>query len=151
MSALTPALESFLARTDVATPYVVVDLDVVQERYLELAAAIPEATIFYAVKANPARPLIERLVSTGSSFDVASPAEIDRYLEAGAAPEDVSYGNTIKMRRPTVPHVRVSERLAARPPRQWRHQPAHRHRPQLLDQKPVHANLCTTSANAAAG
>ena len=99
MSDLTPALESFLARTDVATPYVVVDLDVVEDRYRQLAAAIPEATIFYAVKANPARPLIERLTSLGSSFDVASPAEIDQCLEAGAAAQHISYGNTIKKRR----------------------------------------------------
>ena len=99
MPDLTPALESFLARTDVPTPYVVVDLDVVRERYCRLAAAIPEATIFYAVKANPARPLIERLAALGSSFDVASPAEIDRCLEAGAAPQHISYGNTIKKRR----------------------------------------------------
>jgi ornithine decarboxylase len=96
---LTPALESFLARTDVATPYVVVDLDVVQGRFRRLAAAIPEATIFYAVKANPALPLIERLVSLGSSFDVASPAEIDQCLAAGAAARHISYGNTIKKRR----------------------------------------------------
>jgi len=99
MTDLTPALESFLARTDVATPYVVIDLDVALERYHRLAAAIPEATIFYAVKANPVHPLIERLVAVGSSFDVASPAEIDRCLDAGAAPERISYGNTIKKRR----------------------------------------------------
>ena len=99
MTALTPALESFLARTDVATPYVVIDLDVALERYHRLAATIPEATIFYAVKANPVHPLIERLVAVGSSFDVASPAEIDRCLDAGAAPERISYGNTIKKRR----------------------------------------------------
>ena len=50
MPVLTPAIESFLARTDVATPYVVVDLDVVQDPYHRLATALPEATIFYAVK-----------------------------------------------------------------------------------------------------
>ena len=99
MPDLTPALEAFLARTDVATPYVVVDLDVVQERYHQLASAIPRATIFYAVKANPASPLIERLASIGSSFDVASPAEIDRCLEVDVAPSRISYGNTIKKRR----------------------------------------------------
>ncbi|MGZ4772393.1 MAG: type III PLP-dependent enzyme [Ilumatobacteraceae bacterium] len=99
MPDLTPALEAFLARDDVATPYVVVDLDVVQGRYHQLAAAIPDATIFYAVKANPARPLLERLTAVGSSFDVASPAEIDRCLEVGVAPARISYGNTIKKRR----------------------------------------------------
>ncbi|MCU1359229.1 MAG: Orn/DAP/Arg decarboxylase 2 [Ilumatobacteraceae bacterium] len=99
MPDLTPALEAFLARSDVPTPYVVVDLDVAQQRYHQLASAVPAATIFYAVKANPALPLIERLVSIGSSFDVASPAEIDRCLEAGASPDQISYGNTIKKRR----------------------------------------------------
>jgi ornithine decarboxylase len=96
---LTPALRSFLARTDVPTPYVVIDIDVAEQRYHELAAAIPGATIFYAVKANPAMPLLERLVTIGSSFDVASPAEIDSCLAAGASPDRISYGNTIKKRR----------------------------------------------------
>jgi ornithine decarboxylase len=96
---LTPALRSFLARTDVPTPYVVIDIDIAEQRYHELAAAIPGAAIFYAVKANPAMPLLERLVAVGSSFDVASPAEIDRCLAAGASPDRISYGNTIKKRR----------------------------------------------------
>ena len=96
---LSPALRSFLDRTDVPTPYVVIDIDIAEQRYHELAAAIPGAAIFYAVKANPAMPLLERLVAIGSSFDVASPAEIDRCLAAGASPARISYGNTIKKRR----------------------------------------------------
>jgi ornithine decarboxylase len=96
---LTPALESFLADTKVPTPYVVIDLDVVEDRYQRLAAVLPNAAIFYAVKANPALPLLRRLVAAGSSFDVASPAEIERCIEAGASPEQISYGNTIKKRR----------------------------------------------------
>ena len=35
----------------------------------------------------------------GSSFDVASPAEIDLVLGAGAKPEQISFGNTIKKER----------------------------------------------------
>lgn len=99
MPQLTPALETFLARTDVPTPYVVVDLDVVEQRYRQLTTQLPDAAVFYAVKANPALPLIRRLASLGSSFDVASPAEIDRCLEAGVGADRISYGNTIKKRR----------------------------------------------------
>ena len=44
-------------------------------------------------------PILERLVALGSAFDVASPAEIDLCLAAGADPSDISYGNTIKKRR----------------------------------------------------
>jgi ornithine decarboxylase len=90
---------AFLRSTDAPTPFVVVDVDLVEERYVQLVEALPTARVYYAVKANPALPIIERLVGLGSAFDVASPAEIDRCLEAGADPDDISYGNTIKKRR----------------------------------------------------
>ncbi len=97
---LTPKLDAFLRDSAaVPTPFVVVDVDVVEERYHQLVGAVPEARVFYAVKANPAMPILERLVGLGSAFDVASPAEIDRVLLAGADPSVISYGNTIKKRR----------------------------------------------------
>ena len=83
----------------IETPFVVVDLDVVAERYDSLRAALPIADVFYAVKANPAREILELVVERGGHFDVASPAEIDLCLAAGAAPEDISFGNTIKKQR----------------------------------------------------
>ena len=89
----------FLDRTDVATPFVVIDVDVVEERYHQLVDAIPSATVYYAVKANPALPLLARLHALGSAFDVASPAEIDRCLAVGVDAAMISYGNTIKKRR----------------------------------------------------
>jgi ornithine decarboxylase len=92
-------IEAFLRESDASTPYVVVDVDLVEERYEKLVEAIPSARVYYAVKANPAIPVLERLVGLGSAFDVASPAEIDRCLLAGADPSDISYGNTIKKRR----------------------------------------------------
>ena len=92
-------IDAFLRGTNAPTPFVVVDVDLVEQRYHELVKAIPAADVYYAVKANPALPIIERLVRLGSAFDVASPAEIDRCLEAGAAPAKISYGNTIKKRR----------------------------------------------------
>jgi len=54
--------------------------------------------VYYAVKANPGRPILERLHALGSSFDVASPAEIDACLSVGATADKISYGNTIKKR-----------------------------------------------------
>lgn len=101
MSIASPSakIDAFLRDHDGPTPFVVVDVDLVEERYTQLVDAIPEARVYYAVKANPALPIIQRLVGLGSAFDVASPAEIDRCLEAGANPNDISYGNTIKKRR----------------------------------------------------
>jgi len=92
-------IDEFLRTTKAPTPFVVVDVDLVEGRYHGLTEAIPAARVYYAVKANPALPILRRLVSLGSAFDVASPAEIDFCLEAGASPTDISYGNTIKKRR----------------------------------------------------
>jgi ornithine decarboxylase len=86
----------FLAEHKPATPCLVVDLDVVARKYAALQAALPQAEIFYAVKANPAPEILERLAAAGSSFDTASAGEIRSALAAGATPERVSFGNTIK-------------------------------------------------------
>src|SRR6478752_6947122 len=80
-------------------PCLVVDLDVVRENYRAFAKALPDSRIFYAVKANPAPELLASLVSLGSCFDTASVAEIEMVLAAGATPERISFGNTIKKER----------------------------------------------------
>jgi ornithine decarboxylase len=95
----SPRVEAFLDGGRRETPFVVVDLEVVAARYEHLVEALPQTTVFYAVKANPAREVLELLVDLGSSFDVASPGEIDRCLALGADPSSLSYGNTIKKRR----------------------------------------------------
>lgn len=89
-------IEKFIAANKLQTPYLVVDLDVVENNYLALQRTLPIAKIFYAVKANPALDVVKRLVAIGASFDVASPAEIKLVIGAGAVPERVSFGNTIK-------------------------------------------------------
>jgi ornithine decarboxylase len=80
-------------------PCLVVDLDIVRENYRAFAKALPDSRIFYAVKANPAPELLASLVSLGSCFDTASVAEIEMVLAAGATPERISFGNTIKKER----------------------------------------------------
>jgi ornithine decarboxylase len=77
----------------------VVDLDIIESNFRTLRAELPAAKVFYAVKANPARDVVRRLVKLGSSFDVASPGEIDLVMSAGAKPHQVSFGNTIKKER----------------------------------------------------
>jgi ornithine decarboxylase len=97
---LTPNIARFLSDdTARPTPFLVVDLDVVEERYAQLAGALPGARVLYAVKANPAPAVLERLARIGSSFDVASRGEIDRCLAIGVDPVRLSFGNTIKKER----------------------------------------------------
>lgn len=93
---MTTKIEHFLRDNTEGDPYLVLDLDVVENRYNRLQKALPLANIYYAVKANPADPILDRLVSLGSCFDAASVNEVERCLAAGAQADQISYGNTIK-------------------------------------------------------
>jgi ornithine decarboxylase len=93
---MTPKVARFLADHQPATPCLVLDVDRVEANYRALREALPLAHVYYAVKANPAAPVLERLAGLGSSFDAASAEEIQYCLDAGAAPARISFGNTIK-------------------------------------------------------
>lgn len=93
---MNPKIASFLRDRMPATPCLVLDVDSVEANYRKLLAAMPLARVYYAVKANPAAPILERLATLGSSFDAASWEEIEACLAAGAAPSAISFGNTVK-------------------------------------------------------
>lgn len=80
-------------------PCLVVDLDVVRDNFMTFRRALPDSAIYYAVKANPAPEILRLLASMGSSFDAASVSEVELALEAGATPDRISFGNTIKKER----------------------------------------------------
>ncbi|MBL4613252.1 MAG: type III PLP-dependent enzyme [Magnetovibrio sp.] len=93
---MTPKIEQFLSHNRPASPCLVVDLDVIEQNHQLIANGLPEAALFYAVKANPAAPILDRLVGLGANFDAASLNEIEACLQAGAKPDHVSFGNTLK-------------------------------------------------------
>ena len=93
---MTARIREFLRQRADDGPCLVVDLDVVRENYLAFAKALPDTKVFYAVKANPAPEVLTLLASLGCSFDTASVAEIEMVLAAGAKPDRISFGNTIK-------------------------------------------------------
>ena len=93
---MTKKIDRFLAERRPATPCLVMDLDVVADNYRKLRRAVPRASIYYAVKANPAPEILKLLAKAGSSFDTASINEIDMVLATGASADRISFGNTIK-------------------------------------------------------
>lgn len=95
-AAFPSRLDSFVAARQFDRPTLVMDLDRVSTQYRALKAGLGRANIHYAVKANPARQIIARLVDLGSHFDAASKAEIALCLDEGATPSEISFGNTIK-------------------------------------------------------
>jgi ornithine decarboxylase len=96
---ISPRIAEYLATHEIDDPCLVVDTDIVEHNYVSMVRALPVARVYYAVKANPADAVIERLASLGSNFDTASPGEIDLCLSLGVAPGRISYGNTIKKQR----------------------------------------------------
>ena len=80
-------------------PEVAVDLELVEARYNTLAAAFRGADIFYAIKANPAPEILDRVAALGGCFDCASIGEIELVLSRGVSPNRISFGNTIKKER----------------------------------------------------
>lgn len=93
---INPKIKAFFERENPPTPCLVVDLAEVERLYRDLAGVFPEATCFYAIKANPAREVLDIMVRHKTSFDTASLNEINMCLEAGASPSQILFGNTIK-------------------------------------------------------
>ena len=97
--AATARIIDFLRTAKPEGPCLVVDLDVVKDNYKAFDRAMPGTRIFYAVKANPAPEILKALADLGSCFDTASVVEIEMALAAGASPNRISFGNTIKKER----------------------------------------------------
>ena len=110
---MTTRVREFLRNRRDDGPCLVVDLDVVRDNYLAFAKALPDTRIFYAVKANQAPEVLSLLVSLESCFDTASAPEIEMVLEAGASPDRISYGNTIKKERDIARAYALGVRLYA--------------------------------------
>ena len=96
-----------LNRMDHQTPFLVCDLDTVRERYTNLTAALPGVNCYYAVKCNPEPELLAAFDQLGSSFEVASWAELQMLQKLGVDPERVLYSNTVK------PAAHVAESFSA--------------------------------------
>lgn len=78
------------------TPALFCDLDIISANFQNIKSAMSWATVYYAVKANPAPEILKRLNACGSKFDAASLEEIKLCLANGVLAENISYGNTVK-------------------------------------------------------
>ena len=91
----TEKIDRFLAAERPDPPCLVVDLDVVRTKYAALRALFPDATLYYAVNANPAAGALPLWIC--SAPNPTSPAKaINRCLVFGIGAERFSFENTIK-------------------------------------------------------
>jgi diaminopimelate decarboxylase/spermidine synthase len=78
------------------SPYLSIDLGQVRNNFRTVRTVLPDAHIRYAVKANPAGPILRLLAAEGSAFDVASVGEIDACESTGIDGRLLTFGNTVK-------------------------------------------------------
>src|SRR5918992_57847 len=71
------------------TPLYVTDLDRAAEHLARYLAAVPDALVAYAVKANPDPALLRRLVSDGAGCEVVTAVELALARRAGCPPERI--------------------------------------------------------------
>ena len=67
--------EAFALANQFDRPTLILDVEKVGENYLALKDGLGDAHIHYAVKANPAKEVVAKLVALGSHFDAASRGE----------------------------------------------------------------------------
>ncbi|VFM97676.1 MAG: ornithine decarboxylase [Candidatus Kentron sp. G] len=78
------------------SPLVIVSRRELTENLRRLQAILPDVRLHYAVKANPARDLLQVLAAAGSGFDIASIGEFSRLSALGIRTQDIIYTNPVK-------------------------------------------------------
>ena len=78
------------------TPVLAVSRAVLKAQLARFRRHLPRVQPYYAIKANPHEDILKVLVGEGAGFDVASVAEMQWVLAAGAKSEQLIFANTIK-------------------------------------------------------
>ena len=82
-----------------ARPFLLIDPEIIRQKYRRFRAAMPRVNAHYAVKANPDPRVVQILADEGSGFEIASTAELDSLISLGVEPAKVHYSNPVKARQ----------------------------------------------------
>ncbi|MBS0373142.1 MAG: type III PLP-dependent enzyme [Proteobacteria bacterium] len=88
------AIEALVARY--GSPLLLVDCDVIRDRYRRLQAALPGVELHYALKPLPDAAVVAALKGIGGRFDLASGGEVELVRAAGVPPEHCIHTHPIK-------------------------------------------------------
>jgi ornithine decarboxylase len=77
-------------------PELIMNLDVVAERYRLFTESLPEVEVHFAMKCNPDPPLLRHLSDLGCRFEVASSHELATLIGIGVRPAEVIFSNPVK-------------------------------------------------------
>jgi ornithine decarboxylase len=76
--------------------FFLIDIGAVFRRYKFWVKHLPRVKMFYAVKCNPDKLLLNTLVDLGVGFDVASKVEISMVREFNVDPKKIIFANPVK-------------------------------------------------------
>lgn len=79
-----------------STPHLIIDLDQVRKKYRLIKKLFNFSKIFYAVKANPHKRIIETLSKEGSGFEINSFPELQLLIKSRVSPSKIISSGTIK-------------------------------------------------------
>jgi ornithine decarboxylase len=92
----TVLMDRILQNPETQTPALIIDFNHIQETYDRFLNAFPGGQIYYAMKANANPQIVQLLANRQGGLEIASLAEFERALEAGASGEQIICSNPIK-------------------------------------------------------
>jgi len=78
------------------TPILLMDYNRISETYNRFTASFPDSFVYYAMKANADVNISQIVINQGGGLEIASNAELERALEAGADGQRIICSNPIK-------------------------------------------------------
>ncbi len=87
---------NFIATSDEAAPYLLMDKDVVREKASVIGKGIRNCRVYYAVKANPHIEIAGLLDRPGMNYEIASEGELKILSALGVKPGRIISSNPVK-------------------------------------------------------
>ncbi|OGG53888.1 hypothetical protein A3H16_00360 [Candidatus Kaiserbacteria bacterium RIFCSPLOWO2_12_FULL_53_8] len=88
--------KKFLEGLEYETPFFVFSKKALRERYKEFKKYFPDSSIYYAMKADAEKGVLETLFEVGSGFEAASLYELKLLKELHVPPDRILYGTSVK-------------------------------------------------------
>lgn len=79
------------------TPYVLTDLNIIEENARQLKSLLDDVKIYYAVKSNSNPEILKRLDKIVDGYDIASLGEWEQLRSSGVSPDRILFSNPVKV------------------------------------------------------
>ncbi len=89
-------LDTLVSDPTIPTPALIINLDTIAQTYNRFCDLMPQATVFYAMKANAHPQVLRVIADCGGGLEIASSPELDLALDAGVPADRIICSNPIK-------------------------------------------------------